>query len=121
MSSHSGTLAIRRSKNPIGRRSLQDALDYDLKPDPHTPAQRDAIERKRAANEERDQRRFLRETAHMVDEEFLTLPGDDHPLIAGLGKHRDAEMTMRWLLEPGRRAKRTGHEILTERRLYCGS
>lgn len=115
-------IAILRSQHPVavGRRSRsrQNVLDAEPGPDPHAPAQRAAIERKRAATEERDRRRFLAATAHMADEEFSILPGDDNPLIAGLGRHRDADMTLRWIQEPDRRARRTAHEILSERRLY---
>ncbi len=115
-----GALAVLRSPHPVGRRSRsrQNVLDAEPVPDPHTPAQRAAIDRKRIATEERDRARFMRETAHMADEDFATLPPNEHPLVAGLGRCRDTEMTLRWLQEPGRRASRTAHEVIAERRLY---
>ena len=73
-----GALAVLRSNDPTGRRTRQNICDEEPGPDPHTPAQRAAIERKRSIVEARDQARFLWETALMADEEFAVLPEDDH-------------------------------------------
>lgn len=110
-----------RSKDPTGRRSPQNVLDDEPGPDPHTPAQRAAIERKRMEAEERDRRRFLAETAHLADEDFGYLMPDHHPIYIGIGRHRRHQMWMRWIGERSRRAARTAHQILSEQRLYGGS
>lgn len=88
--------------------------------DPHTPAQRAAIERRRMATDERDLERFRRETAHLPTDAFRVIPPDGHPLLAGLGERRQNEMTIRWFGEPSRRKARTAHQVLAERRLYGG-
>lgn len=88
---------------------------------PQTPAQRAAIARKRLAAEERDMHRFLAATAHMPDSNF-SLRG--HPVLqqlrVGVGRRRSDVLVALWHDEPRRRAERTAHQVLVERRLYGG-
>jgi hypothetical protein len=89
-------------------------------PDPHPPAQRRAIESKRAAVAERDLARFIRATVHLADEAFedCDLRGVNGGfLFGGLGRRRTGDMGRRWYDEPWRRAARTAHQVLSERRL----
>jgi hypothetical protein len=117
-----GALAVLRSPHPVGRRSRsrQNVLDAEPGRDPHTPAQRAAIGRKRTATEERDQFRFLVATAHLPDDEFAFILPDNRTLFAGMGRHRRTQMHLRWMTEQARRARRTAHEVIAERRLYGG-
>jgi hypothetical protein len=90
------------------------------RPDPRAPAQRAAIEGKRAAARERDLGRFVRATAHLPDavfEDCNLLGVDSAALVGGLGRRRTEAMWRRWYDEPYRRAARTAHEALAERRL----
>ncbi|HMQ92482.1 MAG TPA: hypothetical protein PKA33_16065 [Amaricoccus sp.] len=106
-----------RSKHPTGRATPQGIGDDEPGPDPHTPAQRVAIDRKRMAAEERDRRRFLVATAHLPDEEFGYLLPEHHPICIAIGRHRRHQMWMRWIGERSRRAARTAHQVIAERRL----
>lgn len=107
-----------RHLRPGECRRLMRSVTRGNRPDPHTPAQRAAIERRRIAFDERDRERFRRESAHLPTDAFRVIPPDDHPLLAGLGERRQNEMTIRWFAEPTRRKARTAHAILAERRLY---
>lgn len=106
---------------PPGKcRRLMRAITQGNRPDPHTPAQRAAIERKRRANNERDRRRFIAAMAGLPDSAFGTIakPPEYQRLIAGLGRLRRARLFDLWHGEPRRRAARTAHQVFAERRLY---